>query len=1121
MTDLQKWNESKLKNLAVEFKDGNGAVLVGAGASIACGYPGWDKFLKLIASRLPAERLKSLRSRIPRTRLDEMAQSLGDTEYARVFRETFEPRSEASSIPKWIGDLFDLNPRVMITTNYTLELQQAARLHPTEPLGTEPRGVSWHESGRVAEALRRSGGRLGLVYLHGRCDESPLLRMDQQNHEWSEVILGEKSYDYAYVSPGSIKGVLTTLFGSYTLLVVGASLTDDDVTEVFRKVKAIAGKCPPPHYVMLPIRPEETPINIAADLKNRYGLVPIFYEARIQDDMEDHSALQVLLADLNVRVNVAAPNRLPRLPVDEPRSGAYPPAPRFVHSLLRAEEFQNRPFYRKPLDDFIDRDEGGVLALVGIGGAGKTALVIDAIDSHLAGGGQPPLDGLFVWSFYDEPDPAKFSSSLAEYVLGGRVLSEWSEESGFDELKEALDPKSRLLIVLDGLEKLQAQRPDDRRNHGQIESQLIRELLLWIVDEGGGVRAIVTTRFQLPDIPVKCASKRVQILDVDFLTRSQAQALLRERGTKGSNAELDTILDHFGAHALTIDHLGSVISLRLDGEAIRFRELVEEPITRYEAGASGAKLKHVLAAYDGYLREQEPEVADVFDRVAIFSRPVELELLASVFLKPERAKRAGLLAGKSEEDLWIYVNRLVELRLLREERIGGQIAYTIHPLVRDLTFDRLGPSRGPLAGAAREEIEGSLRLLERPGALPTDEYTLDLVEDVIGFCIDEGELQHAFDLYWRRLGHYEHLASQVSAYTRGERLTYKLAVSTEGDVRFSPADRYLIIGDLALFLWDLGRLEEALPWFRTVTAVETWVEHVSKRSLTTSFQNRCLAESDAGRLPSAVRSAERACTMADEVNDDQITRKSHYVLARALHAVGEFDRAFENSAKSRSFQNQADGDRRVLYSMPAFDFQIALLRHGQVEEALVQIGLAKEIHERNGWQRAIAHSYLAHAEALRVSRRPDEAEVQLHRALEWARTSRRVETLLWFRVFKARLLRDLDQIDEALKVAADGRRTADTSGFGLFRIDFRNILADLELRRKNAVQARGLALRALDLAQDPECNYFWGRLDAHEVLGSAQRECGRLDQAHHHDCQATALRGQIHLTDEMLDPLLH
>ena len=55
-----------------------------------------------------------------------------------------------------------------------------------------------------------------------------------------------------------------------------------------------------------------------------------------------------------------------------------------------------------------ERMAGVTLALVGLGGAGKTALAARFLAGLLGPGAGPRLGGLFVWSFYQEPDAGLF-----------------------------------------------------------------------------------------------------------------------------------------------------------------------------------------------------------------------------------------------------------------------------------------------------------------------------------------------------------------------------------------------------------------------------------------------------------------------------------------------------------------------------------------------------------------------------------------------------------------------------------------------------------------------------------------------------------------------------------------
>src|SRR5436305_15228209 len=95
---------------------------------------------------------------------------------------------------------------------------------------------------------------------------------------------------------------------------------------------------------------------------------------------------------------------------------------RFVHPLLRARDYQERAELSH-LAEWWRRGGVGVCSLVGIGGTGKTAIVerfLRLLPGVLPSDSALPKDlslrrpdGLFVFSFYDAPNPDSFFASLA------------------------------------------------------------------------------------------------------------------------------------------------------------------------------------------------------------------------------------------------------------------------------------------------------------------------------------------------------------------------------------------------------------------------------------------------------------------------------------------------------------------------------------------------------------------------------------------------------------------------------------------------------------------------------------------------------------------------------------
>ena len=141
------------------------------------------------------------------------------------------------------------------------------------------------------------------------------------------------------------------------------------------------------------------------------------------------------------------------------------------HRLLRAHDWQNRPEFDR-LCDWWRAGGQGVLPLSGIGGAGKTAIVerflcvtpgLTEASTNLAKDPSlRPPNRLFVYSFYDAPNPDDFFGELGAWLTG------WSSSAagaaspnaaarttGFYEILAILQSSADCLLVLDGLEKVQ------------------------------------------------------------------------------------------------------------------------------------------------------------------------------------------------------------------------------------------------------------------------------------------------------------------------------------------------------------------------------------------------------------------------------------------------------------------------------------------------------------------------------------------------------------------------------------------------------------------------------------------------------------------------------------------
>jgi hypothetical protein len=342
-----------------------------------------------------------------------------------------------------------------------------------------------------------------------------------------------------------------------------------------------------------------------------------------------------------------------------------PPAPLFVG---RVEDLNVvRGFWHGATDD-------NVLALIGLGGAGKTAIASEFVSSllDLAAEADRP-DGLFVWSFYVDQDVSNFLRHANRYFSRG-LKPESSGAGLLYRLTEMLDDGGRNLLVLDGLERVQRPPGDLKRGFGELEDPLLRQAVTRLAAGAGRTRCLITTRFPVPDLH-GWVGRGYTRLDVDQLDRRAARQLLRRHGVRGDDRALDAVLDEYGSHALTLDHVGAYLAEFCDGEPAAAGRL-EEPRLDSDTPEE-RKLARVLRAYERALSSRE---LDLLVRFCIFRTGASSEALHAIFSRTDAPDLCGDLAGCTEDEFRRIVTRLARLHLLLSEPGGG---YTAHPAVRD------------------------------------------------------------------------------------------------------------------------------------------------------------------------------------------------------------------------------------------------------------------------------------------------------------------------------------------------------------------------------------------------------------------------------------------------------
>src|SRR5262249_53430481 len=135
-----------------------------------------------------------------------------------------------------------------------------------------------------------------------------------------------------------------------------------------------------------------------------------------------------------------------------------------------------------------------------------------------------------------------------------------------------------------------------------IEDPLLKSFLARVAEGMGQAVALVTSRFPLTDLD-PFLGHGYRHLEIGGLNQDAARMLLRNRGVRGDDVVLGRLIENYGAHPLTLDHLGGLIGQFLDGDPSRAPEAAE--LTNPGSDRQALRLARLLKAYEQHLPATE------------------------------------------------------------------------------------------------------------------------------------------------------------------------------------------------------------------------------------------------------------------------------------------------------------------------------------------------------------------------------------------------------------------------------------------------------------------------------------------------------------------------------------
>lgn len=816
----------------------------------------------------------------------------------------------------------------------------------------------------------------------------------------------------------------------------------------------------------------------------------------------------------------------------------------FADSLLPVSQFQERPELEVMRLFWIDQQHSGVLSLIGIGGSGKTALACRFLQ-ELPGSGLetrevvtneslPLLQGLFAWSFYDRPNVELFFQSLYTFITNESLPDSPARDLSYRVVRflEGARPQ-RVLLVLDGLEIVQ----EDRKSiagFGLLRDSSLRHFVRRIAQSDLGIYMLVTSRFPLPDL-LAFQGSGYTLLETDNLDEHTARRLLRARGVLGSDATLDRLLGHYGCHALTLDHLGTLLRDFFQGDASQASKLPPMGMAQGDAYAEyqAERLARIFAFYEERMPSAE---LDVLKALCVFRLPVSVDILARVFAKAGD-ERVASIPRLTEVETRSLLLRLKSRRLLSLTLGADNTTCVVHPAVRDYFYRAMGDARGRIHAEVGIEL---IRLSERSHGTkrPRDPEALDLLEEFLYHTVRAGDLMGGLRIYDNIIGGYRWLSWRLADYHRGIRITSLLvdagATGQRGEPYPSP--EY----DQALLRLDLGQPVLAEQEMRRLLSQgradlrEADIGRLKPSSFSTYYElppllSICDALLLQGRFPEAEALASEMLNREDRDFWKSTSQTLIWIGSGPLgrRAIARFQRGtvraslkdFKEAGRLALGRSAHDlrgegwgaaGVHKVAFrGYHTAHHAAALLRIGKTRGAVRILERASRDLTWDHCPMVAAQCQLVRAEIASGIGATAEAMESIESVLAWSSGSDHQETLVRAGLAKARILmREKDSRGAQVQLK-QVEEVARKSSFRALLADVLVVSGHLTLNTGSPEAARLLANEALDLSSRSDCAYLWAQADAWHLSGQVDLQMEEYDRAAGCASRAIDLRRSI------------
>jgi hypothetical protein len=591
----------------------------------------------------------------------------------------------------------------------------------------------------------------------------------------------------------------------------------------------------------------------------------------------------------------------------------HSPQPDFAHPYPIQSGFTGRVAERKMLSAWLSSSPQPVLAVIGIGGMGKSALTWAWLQRDVLGlplpGASPDSatdsaacrlpddarpEGVLWWSFYETQ--ASFASFLDEAIsyASDHNMNSRDLPSTYDKARVLLGllQDRRLLLVLDGFEReLRAYSSLGAAYQGDAVEKEPRGEHRACVDPHAGrflrdaatlplkSRILLTSRLFPRELDDLAGCRRENLATID---PEDAVTFFYTQGIRGMRAEIQAACDPYGYHALALRLLAGVVkkNKRTPGD---IRVANQYPVL---PELKGKEQHHILQI--AYNQLDRPKRA-LLSRLAAFRSPMPYDALAALnnYTDNDRFDRA--------------LDELEDRGLLFFDR--EQARYDMHPVVRGYAYDRLGEK--PVIHIRLIGYFTTVSVLDEVQSL---DDLLPVIE-LYHHTVRAGRYDQAFELFRVRLG--DLLFYRFGAYQLRIELLQAL-FPTLGDLPLlkDQLDQAWTLNALAGSYSLLGQSRRAAPLLEADIKI---LERLGATTiLSTPLGNLAINQISLGELAESERNLRRRVELCREIEDEFSEAIGHRELGRLLAYQEMFQEADEEletaqASFSKLKQSQSEG----------------------------------------------------------------------------------------------------------------------------------------------------------------------------------------------------------------------